>query len=241
MENEVPTPGPAVKPGRPVIQTAIVILVTVLVMLLLLPTIDRLQNMQHETASTNKLKQMGLGIQGFDAAQGALPARAFPDQKDGTPRSWRWSIWPNMEQDAYFNSRNVPVIPEYFAPPGGDPTSPLTPYKAFAFENSPFAVSKNPKLYNRSEWSVQTVSATPRGSSNLIFCIEANDPVEWSKPGDIDYDPAGQLPEMKPLFRRNGWLVLMADGSTKFVRTSVRESAFRAAIDPCGDSKEPNP
>jgi hypothetical protein len=236
-----PTPGPAVKPGRPMIQTVIVIAGAIFVLLLVVPVIDRLRMTKLETESSNKLKQMGLGIQNFDSAQGALPARVFLQRETGIPRNWCWAILPYMEQSSYIDPEREAYWLKFYVPPGGDPASPLTPYKVFDFENGIFKSPDPPTTHNRSDWTVNRLAESPRGTSNLVFVIEANDPVEWNKPGDIPYDPNGPMPELKPVRRRDGWMALMGDGSTKFISGSVRESTLRAAIDPTSTNLEPLP
>jgi hypothetical protein len=49
------------------------------------------------------------------------------------------------------------------------------------------------------------------GVSNTVAVVEANDPVPWTKPEELDYNPNGVLPPLG-LQRRKGILVLMLDG-----------------------------
>jgi hypothetical protein len=76
-------------------------------------------------------------------------------------------------------------------------------------------------------------SSIPRtfmdGTSNTIMIVEAADPVPWSAPGDVHFDPNGPLPKLGGLFNGN-FTVAMADGSTRYISKSVSQTTLRAAI-----------
>ena len=56
----------------------------------------------------------------------------------------------------------------------------------------------------------------PDGTSNTILCVEATNAVPWSKPGNIPFDPAKDLPKFGKAFGEKP-CVAMCDGSTRQV------------------------
>src|SRR5262249_35686343 len=82
----------------------------------------------------------------------------------------------------------------------------------------------------------------PDGRSKTLLIVEAAEPVPWSKPADMAYDPVGPLPALggawtKPVHflrrevrRDPGFVACFADGSVRFIRQSVDEKVLRALI-----------
>ena len=201
--------------------------------------------------SSNNLKQIGLGMHGYDSAFECLPPRAICD-KDGKPLlSWRVAILPYMEEDKIYaefkldepwdsehNKALIPKIPKiYINRMKGDGNNGLTYIKAFSGNGSIFdkPVLKGKTWVNRLSYA--ELEKSPRGTSNLLLCIEAGDPVVWTKPEDWEYDPGQPLPNFKAIWN-NGFLALKADGSVISIRKDFKESAFRASLDPNSASKE---
>ena len=67
------------------------------------------------------------------------------------------------------------------------------------------------------------------GTSNTILIAEAGDPVPWTKPADLRFDPNGPLPKLGGPFH-SYFIVAMADGSVRIVSKSVSPTTLRAAI-----------
>ncbi|HEV3385870.1 MAG TPA: hypothetical protein VG097_13720, partial [Gemmata sp.] len=82
----------------------------------------------------------------------------------------------------------------------------------------------------------------PDGLSNTLLVVEAGDPVPWSKPSELLYDPDGPLPRLgagyvKPIHFlcrevswHKGFAACFADGSCRFVRSTVDERLIRTVI-----------
>jgi hypothetical protein len=71
----------------------------------------------------------------------------------------------------------------------------------------------------------------PDGTSNTFFAVEARDTVPWPQPKELQYDANGPLPQLG-FPHRNGFLVIMLDGSVRFVSDRASPDAIRAGIDP---------
>ncbi len=155
---------------------------------------------------------------------------------DGRPwHSWRVLILPYIEQgdlykeyrfdepwDSPHNIALLPRMPTAFAAPGSQ-ASKLPPYhtichvffgKGAAFEGTE---------------GVPYPAGFSDGTSSTILVVEAGEPVPWTKPEDLVYDPDGPLPDLRSVFK-DGFRVGMADGSAEWVRKATSEATLRAAI-----------
>src|SRR5207302_1715048 len=72
------------------------------------------------------------------------------------------------------------------------------------------------------------------GTSNTILIAEAGDPVVWTKPDDLPYDPNKPLPKLGNAWNRPVFLVALADGSVRMIPPTVSEKTLRAAITAAG-------
>ena len=77
----------------------------------------------------------------------------------------------------------------------------------------------------------------PDGASNTLLFVEAGEPVPWTRPADLVYDPAGPLPPLRGLFK-DGFRACTADGARRWVRSDTPEVALRAAITRNGGEAE---
>jgi hypothetical protein len=76
------------------------------------------------------------------------------------------------------------------------------------------------------------VSSIPRtftDGTSTILIAEAADPVPWTKPADLHFDPNGPLPKLGGLFNGN-FNVVMADDSVRLISRSVSQTTLRGAI-----------
>jgi hypothetical protein len=72
------------------------------------------------------------------------------------------------------------------------------------------------------------------GTSNTIMLVEAKRDIPWTKPEDIDYDPAKPLPQLGGHFP-GGFIAGFADGSVRWIAAQTPADAVRALLDPTGD------
>jgi uncharacterized protein DUF1559 len=148
---------------------------------------------------------------------------------------WRVAILPYIEQDALYkefhldepwdsahNLALLPKMPATYALPAHK-RSKAPPYHTvchvFVGKGTPFE-SGEPLRFERD---------FPDGTSNTILIIEAGEPVPWTKPADLAYDPDGRLPDLRSPFR-DGFRVALADGSMRWLKKDISETTLRAAI-----------
>jgi prepilin-type processing-associated H-X9-DG protein len=67
------------------------------------------------------------------------------------------------------------------------------------------------------------------GTSNTVLIVEAGDPVPWTKPADLPFNPNGPLPKLGGVHGGN-FNAAMGDGSVRYVSKGVSEKTVRAAI-----------
>jgi hypothetical protein len=156
---------------------------------------------------------------------------------DGKPlHSWRVLILPYIGEEALYDQfkldepwdspHNITLLermPSTYAPPGHKKAL-VPPYHTvchvFVGKGTPFDGPVGRKLLRED---------FPNGTSNTLLFVEAGEPVPWTKPQDIPFDPAGPLPPLRGLFK-DGFRACTADGARCFIRYDTPEDVLRAAI-----------
>jgi len=155
---------------------------------------------------------------------------------DGKPLySWRVLVLPYIEQDALYkefyldepwdsphNIALLPRMPSIYRAPGSK-AKKIPPYHTICH----VFVGKGAAFEGRE--GVRYPQDFPDGTSSTILVIEAGEPVPWTKPEDLVYDPDGPLPELRSVFK-DGFRVALADGSSHWVTKETSEATLRAAI-----------
>lgn len=222
----------------------------VLVFLLLFPCIQTVRNGERWSYSMNNMGQIGLALHSYHDAFGKLPPAVVHD-KEGRPLySWRVLILPFIEEgslyskfhldepwDSPHNQTLSKKTPRYYRPPFGELDPGLTYYKVLIGPGTAF---ERPGL---------TWNDFPDGPENTILAVEGGEPVIWSQPVDLSYDPAAPLPKLgvgykKPvrflcryLYSWEGFTACFADGKKRFIPTSTDEHLIRALVTRNGGEK----
>jgi hypothetical protein len=204
---------------------------------LLVPAVFKVREAAARIQSSNNLKQMALAMHNYNDKYGHLP-EAIPDPKlqGPTKLSWRVALLPYLEQDNLYrqfhhnepwdsphNKTLLTQMPKVFAHPGHpeENAQGLTYYRVFTGEHAPFAPGRPARI----------PASFPDGLSNTILIVEAADPVPWTKPDELAYDPNKPLPRLGG-HSSQGTGVAMGDGFVVFVPATVSETTLRRAIDP---------
>jgi hypothetical protein len=94
-----------------------------------------------------------------------------------------------------------------------------------------------------------TLKDFPDGVENALLVVEAAEPVPWSKPADLVYDPDGPLPPLgcpfsRPVhflcyevYRKPGFNAVFGDGSSRFIDSRADEKTLRGLITRNGGEK----
>jgi hypothetical protein len=193
------------------------------------------------TQTSNCIKHIGLAFHEYHLKHGQLPPAVVND-KDGKPLySWRVLLLPYLEQEPLYrqfkldepwdsphNEQFLKTTPEPFrerADPG------LTHFQVMTGPGTAF---ERPGLTWKKDF--------PDGLENTLLVVEARDPVPWSKPADLVYDPNGPLPAFSSRYKhRQYWrgfetscksifVAGFADGSCRLIPIDMDEKIVRTMI-----------
>jgi hypothetical protein len=194
--------------------------------------------------SENNLKEMCIAMHEYHGSYyDSLPPAVFtqpvdPFGKIPPPYSWRVALLPyfRFEKDAeklynqyHFdepwdspnNQKLLSEMPHFYASPGKNPANAkgLTYYQVLVGPRTAF--ERNQKI--------TFAGLNKLNKMDTILIVEAAEPVPWTKPEDIPYDPDQAVPQLGGLFP-DGFHVVFADGTVKWVRRTKDPEALRALI-----------
>src|SRR5262249_48944762 len=152
---------------------------------------------------------------------------------DGKPLySWRVLILPYLDEQALYNQFHldepwnsphnkqlISRMPSIYAPVRRRAGLGETYYQVLVGRGTAFEGNQ----------SIGLPGDFPDGTSKPIWVVEGGEPVPWTKPDDVDYDPDKPLPPLGGLFR-DGFNCVLADGSVRFIPRQTREETIRAMI-----------
>jgi prepilin-type processing-associated H-X9-DG protein len=166
-----------------------------------------------------------------------LPPTIIRPADGKPPYSWRVAILPYLDQDDLFKEYNfnepwdsvanrklIDKMPATYKHPSGQ--SGNTAY---------FVVTGEPTLFPPGHPGVK-LSDVVDGLSNTIMVVEAKRDVPWTKPEDIEYDPAKPMPEFGG-FTDNGFNAGFADGSARFISSTIDSQVLKAFLTRAGGEK----
>jgi RNA polymerase sigma factor (sigma-70 family) len=182
--------------------------------------------------SMDNLKQLGLALHNYLSTDGTFPPAAVYS-RDGRPLlSWRVLLLPYLDQNNLFkqfkldepwdgptNKTLLEKMPEIYAIPRDKAkTSHATAYQVFTGAGTIFPSPKASRIADITD-----------GTSNTILIVEAAEPVPWTKPADLPYDPNKPLPKLGGVTKQ-GFSTAFADGSARFFKHTIKEATLRALI-----------
>ncbi|MCI0641489.1 MAG: DUF1559 domain-containing protein [Gemmataceae bacterium] len=196
------------------------------------PAIAKVQNAAKRQTSANNLKQIGLAMHIFHDNHRSFPPAVSYDAKGKPLLSWRVHVLPFLDQaelylqfkldepwDSDHNKKLIAKIPEVFVSPEA---------KKVERGKTTYLVPVGPRTIF-SEKKGTTLNKITDGTSNTILAVDAEDSraVFWTQPDDYKLDPkqpiAGLVrPDAK------GFQVLFADGSVRFIASTVNADTLNA-------------
>ncbi len=203
---------------------------------ILLPAVQKVREASARMASTNNLKQIALGVHANCDATGVLQG-PFAAGLTGpaTGHSFRVGLLPYIEQGNLYQQidltqpwnspKNAPAtgasVKTYLDPSNPASLGTATPYRAFVGPGAIFDGTGTPAKF-------QDIAD---GSSNTILAVSATQTVPWASPQELPYGPNIPLPPLGASPRAGGFLAVFADGSVRFLRSSIAEADLRSLIE----------
>ncbi|QVL32905.1 DUF1559 domain-containing protein [Telmatocola sphagniphila] len=183
------------------------------------------------TIAVNNLKQIALAMHNYASVYDGFPPGAICDRKGKKLLSWRVAILPYVDQTALYaefkldepwdsehNKKLIAKMPRVYRHPSDDPKTTKTRYKIFTGNGACFDVVKATKFQEITD-----------GTSNTLMCVTAAEPVEWTKPDDIEYDK--KVDVLKLLFWEDGSTpISLCDGSVRSVSTKLKLDTLHLLI-----------
>ncbi len=186
--------------------------------------------------ASRSLREIGLAMHNYHAMNNCFPP-AFVQSEDGKPLlSWRVLILPllgheqlykefhlNESWDSPHNKPLLAKMPKTYAPGASAKAADSTLFKIFVGSGALFEAGG----------TAASLADVTDGTSNTLMAVQSSDPVPWTKPEEISFDPAKPLPKLAgPL--KGGVLALLADGSTRFISDRAKPELVKCAVTRAG-------
>jgi hypothetical protein len=207
---------------------------------LMLPAIQKVREAAGRMQDANNLKQMAIAMHAYEGTYNRLPAAAIADQANN-PRakallSWRVAVLPYVGEEALFERFNldepwdsehnralIPLMPKIYASPRAPAPPGKTHYQVLVAPDNAFPGTMFGRVQGK------RFSEITDGLSSTIMIVEAPDPVDWTKPEDVRYDPKGPPPRLG-LPGAGGFNAAMGDGSVRFFPSTLNPQTLHHLI-----------
>ncbi len=187
---------------------------------LALPAIQKVREAAARSQASNNLKQIGISMHAYHDTNNGFPPAAIVNKKGTKLLSWRIEVLPYLEQDNLYkqfkrdepwdsdhNKKLIPLMPRVYADPRLAAEQGKTYYKVFVGHDAGFDWVKTRKITEITD-----------GTSNTLMVVAAGEPVIWTKPEDIEFDPTKPVPDLSKPF---GYLLCaLFDGSVRTIQVN---------------------
>jgi hypothetical protein len=210
-------------------------------LVLMIPAVSKVRSEAERTKTQANLKVIGAAFFASHAVTGKFPP-AYLRTRDGQPGlSWRVAILPYIEQQALYkefkleepwdsehNKALLDRMPELYRAPGAEAGETSTHFRVLVGGGALF-----------DERAPTGIGDIRDGISETLMVVEAADPVPWTKPEELEFDPKGPLPRLGHV-TRGQFQALFADGAAKSVPTSLSNADLRALITRAAGDRAPD-
>lgn len=181
----------------------------------------------------NNLKQIGIALHAYHDTYGHLPANIT--DKAGKPLlSWRVAILPFVEADELYrefkldepwdsktNKKLVEKMPQVYTPVRATTKEKvLTFLQGFDGPDTTFELGKRLRI----------PASFPDGTSNTIAVVEAGEPVVWTQPTDIPFNPKTDLPKLGSQFDGDFHVVCMDGAVYHAIGKQMNAAEFKKMV-----------
>ena len=193
---------------------------------------EKLDAIKRSLIALNHLKAIALAMHNYNSTYNGFPAAAICDKKTGKPLlSWRVAILQYIGEEALYKqfkmdepwdsehnlklAKNMPKI--YFHPKANKPGDDKTHYRLFYGKGAAFELNKPTQIINITD-----------GLSNTLMAVEAEEPVVWTNPNDLAFDPTKALPKMLSIDGK--FSAAYCDGSVRSFKVPIDQEILKLLI-----------
>jgi Protein of unknown function (DUF1559) len=180
-------------------------------------------------------KVSGVTVMSVDhSANNAFPRAASIDENGKPLLSWRVAILPYLKQQGLYDKFNLDepwdsahnkallkeMPPIYSCPNRVKPEPFTTTYNVLVGKNAMFEKDQD-----------IGVGDVTDGTSNTFLVVESRNPVPWTKPDDLTFDPGAAASRCGAGSSHPGeFNVAMGHGSVRFIKDTIDVKKFRSMI-----------
>ncbi len=210
----------------------------------------RMQAAANRIQAANNLRQMGIALYNYHNDHGMFPpygvggtgvGQPNPLDPKGKPNlSWRVLLLPYVEcgdlynqfrfdqpWDSAHNIKLLDKMPKVYALPGAKADKGMTYFRGFIGTNQ--QDGRHVPFFGTPMHNRLRIHDIKDGTANTLMLVEAAEPLLWTKPEELIFDPKKPLPKLGGHFA-DGFHILMCDGEVRFVKNTIKPETLRVLI-----------
>ncbi len=192
---------------------------------------------RQNTVKQSAIRQLGLAMHNYHDVWNCFPSWNSPNNdSENKGLSWRVYLLPYLDQSALYqqfhldeawdsehNKTLIQKMPDVFKTEGVEEAG-KTSFHVFLGEKTPLGSKEN-----------RSIREVTDGTSNTLMIVQAGpDKAEiWTKPTGLEYDPEDPLKCLGNVGEQ--FLVLLCDGSSRFLDSTIDKATFRRLIEHSDD------
>lgn len=198
---------------------------------ILFPSFLAAKEAQRKSASLRNIRTMGIAFHNFHDVHKAFPASKNLGQDRKYPASWRVELLPYLDQAALYkqyrfdepwdsenNRQLLEKMPAVYRNQSAEPGSTSTGYVALVGPQTAVGETRGNRYLDITD-----------GTSNTLLIVESATEIPWTKPEDVPYAADKPIPALGGV-HADGFVGLLADGSSRFFQSDTKEATLRALI-----------
>jgi hypothetical protein len=190
---------------------------------------------QEKVTTSNNFKQIALGMHQHESEKMTFPP--FLRTGLGLPGlSWRVAVLPYIDQQQLYKQFKLdePWDSATNRPLAAKMPAIFAPRKGAGGELTHVRLIVGPQcVYDLTRPQPRRFAEISDGMGNTFLFVEAEQPVIWTKPEELAFDPKGKLPPLG-LPEHDYFLVAFCDGSVRSIKKNANPENIKKAITAAG-------